>query len=246
MNTGAVMGVWKKMGGRSHQQAPTKLTMSHFVKDAWSAMNVALAFQLASSSTATMIRTAVEDDDIELPLKKEKYSRLIEFCEKVDRLVDICNGRSPGTSKTYNEHFTPQNGRQIQEELLSILSFFSEWHLDNIDKQNDPSDRWTTEWSFLPEITWANLNGLVLGHVAMIQYYCIENGYTIVPRRTNTDPCENHFANCRQMGGGSTNSLDVTRARVADSNSSKLRDARRVESANNAQSPPMHNQQKKF
>eukprot|EP00978_Attheya_sp_CCMP212_P010737 scaffold26127_cov56-Attheya_sp.AAC.1 len=89
INTGAIMGVWKATGGFSHQQAATKLTMRHFVKDAWSRMNVSLAVQLLSKSTATMLQKCVDDDDVKLPLKNEKYFRLIELCEKVDRLVDI-------------------------------------------------------------------------------------------------------------------------------------------------------------
>ena len=55
-----------------------------------------------------------------------------------------------------------------------------------------------TEYHFLPMQTWKNLNCLVLGLVVTIEFYCIKLGYELVPRKFNTDPCENHFANARR------------------------------------------------
>ena len=46
------------------------------------------------------------------------------MAEKVDKLVDICNGRSKEKRK-YTAYFTPENGHKIQIELLDILDWFT-------------------------------------------------------------------------------------------------------------------------
>lgn len=78
----------------SHQQMHTKLTMAHFVKDAYSGMNVVLVVQVFSLLVARMLQRGVDDDKVTVSLKKELYLRLIEMVENLDRLINICNGRS--------------------------------------------------------------------------------------------------------------------------------------------------------
>ena len=46
------------------------------------------------------------------------------MAENVDKLVDICNGRSKEKGK-YTVYFTPENGHKIQIELLDILDWFT-------------------------------------------------------------------------------------------------------------------------
>ena len=43
---------------------------------------------------------------------------------KVDKLDDICNGRSKEKRK-YTAYFNPENGHKIQIELLDILDWFT-------------------------------------------------------------------------------------------------------------------------
>lgn len=49
----------------------------HFDKNAHSRMNVSLATQVLSAFVADMIRQAIDDDDIELPLKKRECTIIL-------------------------------------------------------------------------------------------------------------------------------------------------------------------------
>ena len=49
------------------------------------------------------------------------------MAEKVDKLVDICNGRSKDKGKC-TEYFTPEDSHKIQIGLLDILGWFSKWN----------------------------------------------------------------------------------------------------------------------
>ena len=89
-------------------------------------MIVYLADQLLSSSVVTMLRKATNDSSIHpnVDLKQNQYEKIIEMAEKVDKLVDICNGRSKEKRK-YTAYFNPENGHKIQIELLDILDWFT-------------------------------------------------------------------------------------------------------------------------
>eukprot|EP00978_Attheya_sp_CCMP212_P043070 scaffold274581_cov57-Attheya_sp.AAC.3 len=132
---------------------------------------------------------------------------------------------------------SPEDGRGTQEELLGILTWFANWcEMHDLELQQGKK----TNQNCLPSGIWRDLHSLMIGHVVIIQYYCIENGQTVVPKNTNMDPCENHFANARQLCGRSTNSLDVAKARAADSKLYQFNAARRqsrVKGANNADAP---------
>ena len=60
--------IWLKCDGASRQLQSTKLTSRHFDKNAYSRMNVKLATQLLSQSTAKMIRYAIADESAVLSL----------------------------------------------------------------------------------------------------------------------------------------------------------------------------------
>ncbi len=64
MNMDMIEEVWLQSDGASGQLQTTKLTSHHFEKNAYSRMNVSLATQLLSASTAAMITNAMQDDDI--------------------------------------------------------------------------------------------------------------------------------------------------------------------------------------
>ena len=125
-------------------------------------------------------------------MKSSQYDKIIELAEKVDCLVDICNGRSKKQGH-YTAYFTPENAISIQKELLGILAWFNKWH----DKVNSIENNAN---SFLPIQSWKSLQSLVLGLVGLNQANVIEEKQTIVPRTTNTDGIENHFSCSRQNG----------------------------------------------
>ena len=91
-------------------------------KITFSRMTIYFAVQLLSSSVVTMLRKATNDSSIHpnLRLKQNQYDKIIEMAEKVDKLVDICNGRSKEKGK-YTLYFTTENGHKIQNKLLNIL-----------------------------------------------------------------------------------------------------------------------------
>jgi hypothetical protein len=81
-------------------------------------MNVKLATQLLSQSTADMIRYAIADDGITLSLNnKGMYNHVADFCDRWKEVVDICNGRRGPHS--------PSNATQRQTSLLETLAWFS-------------------------------------------------------------------------------------------------------------------------
>ena len=97
---------------------PTKLTGGHFDKDNFSKMRVYLSAQVVSSSVATMIKLACEDEELELHFDRSEFEPLIQFITHANNLVDIINGR-------HGANFTQENTLQITESLLEILSWFN-------------------------------------------------------------------------------------------------------------------------
>jgi hypothetical protein len=182
-------------------------------------MNVKLSTQILSQSTVEMIRQAMEDDDIVLGLKnKGIYTHLANLCEYWNVVVDICNGRD-GLSQ--NSPHTPANASERQTILLKALEFFSRWkelHDENVERGDE---------------TWFCINGLLLSHVTAIQIYCIEGGESINPRTMNTDTVEWHFADARQMVGGSTNQLTAGTFDNADKKASTFNAAKFALGGNN-------------
>jgi hypothetical protein len=170
-----------------------------------------------------MLEEAVADGDIDLTLDKAKYGHLIEMIAKMNRLVDICNGR--------DGNFTKDNGRAYQRELLSILDWFWGWR-NNHDERMEKKK--ATEYNFLADVTWKCLQRLILGMVVIIEELCIKKGESIVPRRLNTDDLENHFANCRQFVGGSHDKLTTKGWMAAHAKAAKYSITRR---GNNSFSP---------
>ena len=193
---------WLATGGGTVQLQETKLSWLHFLKDNNSRMDVALALELMSGSCARMMRKAIDDDSITLGdfRNKHVFKSFVVFIEKWDRLVDIMNARD-------GVQYTPENGRAIQEELLKLLTWLTNWHNDH---EEAVKQGMRTEYNFFADETWKCMQMLLLGHVSLIQLYCINRGMTIDPRAINTDPVEHHFGNGRQMVGGSTNSMTTS------------------------------------
>ena len=113
--------VWRALGGGTLQLQESKLTASHFDKNAFSRMNVALAMQILSATVTSMIRRAIAANDIVISTRnKGVYNSLTYLCENMNVLIDICNGRN-------GVHQKPENGLERQRELLCILEWFSTW-----------------------------------------------------------------------------------------------------------------------
>ena len=122
MNMGMIEEVWLKLDGASGQLQSTKLTFHHFEKNAYSRMNVSLATQLLSASTAAMISNAMQDDDIVLNLhEKGMYLHICDLCTHWNGVVDICNGQS-------GPH-CPENALDRQLQLLKMLNCFLDWRI---------------------------------------------------------------------------------------------------------------------
>lgn len=189
---------WLATGGGTVQMDATKLSAQHFNKDNNSRMDVPLAMQVLSASTARMMRKAVDDPALVLGTfrQKEVFKPLIILIEKWDKLVDIMNGR--------NYNYTPENGCAVQRELLTTLAWFTKWK-NKHDKLVAAGKR--NEYNFLAAETWSTIQMMILSHVVLIELYCIRKKMVINPHRINTDPCEHHFGNGRQSIGGSTNGM---------------------------------------
>ena len=233
-----VYDIWVATGGMTNQQRHTKLTKAHFYPDGYANMVVSLSTQFFSNSTKQMIEDACNDDDLD-SFKEEHYVHMTEMIRHINRLTDITNGRNleavgaGGNMRTYDAYYTPETGRKTQEELLDILAWFSDWKAEHdAEVKAGTAD----EYNFLPRQTWENLNRLILGLVVAIEYYCIKEGFTLVPRKMNTDPCENEFAIHRQSGG-STGAINSTQADLADVNTQAVRGSSRVAKSNNYAAP---------
>ncbi|EJK46778.1 hypothetical protein THAOC_34538 [Thalassiosira oceanica] len=180
---------WLATGGGSNQLQETKLTNRHWDRNAYSRMNVLLAFQVLSASCAAMIRNAISDEEIKLPIEnKGVYNHLANFCDNMNTVIDICNGRD-------GPH-TPENAVERQTLLLEKMQYFFEWK-ELHDKR--VKDEEATEYNFFADETWFCLRALILVHVALIQEYCIKKKVSINPKSLNTDVCEWFFGNGRQM-----------------------------------------------
>ncbi len=198
MNMDMIEEVWLQSDGASGQLQTTKLTSHHFEKNAYSWMNVSLATQLLSASTAAMITNGMQDDDIVLRLcEKGMYGKICNLCTHYwNGVVDICNGQSgPHSAK---------NALNRQTQLLETLN----WFLNGmILHEKMLSNKHALEYFFFADETWFCIKSLLLGHVTAIKIFCVGNGKKINPQSMNTDTVEWHFGNARQIVCGSTNKL---------------------------------------
>lgn len=94
-----------------HRLIDTMLTEKKINKNTFLRMFVMYAVQLLSSCVVMMMKKSLLDLSIvsELRLCPNKYQKIIEMEENVDRLVDICNGQSKEQGK-YFSYYTPESG----------------------------------------------------------------------------------------------------------------------------------------
>jgi hypothetical protein len=81
---------------------------------------VQLAAQFLSASTAEMIQSAMDDDEIVLNLcEKGMYRHIHDLCMHWNGIVVICNGQ--------DGLHCPENAVEQQTHLLQTLDWFSIW-----------------------------------------------------------------------------------------------------------------------
>ena len=183
-----------------------------------------------------MIRKAIDDPEITLGNFRNKnvVKPLVVFIKKWNELVDIMNGRG--------EYYCRKNGRNMQEKLLDHLYWLSNWKLDH-DARVEKGER--DEYNFFADETWKCMQMLLLSHVVLIHYWCIERDMSINPHVLNTDPVEHHFGNCRQMVGGSTQGLTVQQIGFGDTKTGLAKSANYHNVGNNRLAGQHHQKKNK-
>ena len=101
----------------------------------------------------------------------------------------------------YQAHFQPSTARSIQERLIAILDWFGEWEKVVSEHKTHGKNQ------FLADQTWTGLKCMIIGYIGLIGHFVETKKFTIVPQRTTSDPCENHFCNTRgSFGAGRSGS----------------------------------------
>ena len=86
----------------------------------------------------------------------------------------------------------------------------------------------------------------MLGHVTVIQLYCVMKGESISPQTMNTDTVEWFFGDARQMVGGSSNKLTAAGYDRADKKASTFNHANFSLVGNNSIGHNMFGRNKRF
>ena len=239
LNSKMIQDIWRLTRKKCpHQLMDTMLTEKHFNKNAFLRMVVMYSVQLMSSRVVMMIKKSLLYPSIvsDLRLCLDKYWKIIEMAENVDRLVDICNGLSKEQGK-YFSYYTPESGEQIQRELLGILNWFTKWR-ESVRLNGD------NKYDFIPSQSWKSVQSLILGTVGLIGFYVIKQKITIVPKVINTDCVEIHFCNSRQSVGGG-NAPTAQMQRVNDARAT-VYNVCKCPSKGNSASAPIFEDRKKF
>mmetsp|Transcript_11300 Transcript_11300/g.45756 ORF Transcript_11300/g.45756 Transcript_11300/m.45756 type:complete len:361 (-) Transcript_11300:60-1142(-) len=92
----------------------------HFKKNAFSRMRVPLAVQVISQRMIEVLHEYVGDD----AQKQLLFEPLINFCDQMDRFVDICNSRR---ARGYDNIRSLNNSRELRE-LDVIVAWFEKWY----------------------------------------------------------------------------------------------------------------------
>jgi hypothetical protein len=181
VNMGMVEEIWLKCNGASGQLQSAKLTSLHFDKNAYSRMNVKLVTQLLSQLTVEMICYGIADKGVVLSLRNKggMYNHVADFCERWNKVVDICNGR-------HGPH-SPDNAVMWQTHLLDTLVWFSRWKELHDERVRV---KLATEYNFFANKTWFCIKSLLLAHITVIQLYSVMKGESISPGSMNTDTVE--------------------------------------------------------
>lgn len=185
-----IRDVWEAFGGGGMSSLRfNKLTLEHFVKNAFNRMRVPLALQVISKSVADMLREAMRTNL--LPGAKALGS-LIKICLKLDRLVDILNGA--GQEKRAPIINSPHHDTLY--EALDILGWFGDWKHDLEARELD------LEINFLNSELWQDLSGMILSFVCTCRHHLTQfPESSVCQRRGQQDVVEHHFGHLRDAAG---------------------------------------------
>ena len=137
----------------------------------------------------------------------------------------------------------PGNAAQRQTVLLKTLAWFSRWkelHDERVEEKH------ATAYNFFADETWFCIKSLLLGHVTVIQLYCLMKGESISPRTMNTDTVEWFFGDACQMVGGSSNKLTAAGFDRADKKASTFNYAKFSLVGNNSTGHNVFGRNKRF
>ena len=157
------------------------------------------------------------------------------MAKKVDKLVDIYNGKSKEKGK-YTAYFTPKDGHKIQIKLLHILAWFTKWN-DTVKRLGNNKD------NFLSVQSWNSLQSLILGLVGLIEVEVKRNDQTIVPKTTNIDGIEKHFS-CSRQNIGRGNAPTAQMQQTNDTRASAYIASSEPKKGNNAKTPALFEKKK--
>mmetsp|Transcript_33560 Transcript_33560/g.57027 ORF Transcript_33560/g.57027 Transcript_33560/m.57027 type:complete len:436 (+) Transcript_33560:75-1382(+) len=162
-------------------------THDHFKLNAYLKMRVFLALQIPSQNTIGMINDYCDPDQYEdgeeVPSINE-FAPMIAIFEKVDRLVDIMNGRSYKNGKDKDVELINSPTHRHIEELFDVLRIFVEWK----------EETKKTPHQFITSYTYEDLVWMVFGVASVAALYLDEDeSKTIHQGRSGSDVCELFF-----------------------------------------------------
>jgi hypothetical protein len=190
-----------------------KFTMEHFTLNSFNKMRVFLAVQIPSLTMIEMIEYACDAPESEYCIGD--YSSVIDIFRRVNRLVDIMNGKNSHGGKILDvEQINSPTHRHL-EELLSILRLFEEWKRESGKAKK----------KFITKETYEDLCWMVFGTVTLACTYLKSDGSNKMDQgRSGTDPLEHFFCKVRRKNpnGGEQDCRESTSTISAGTGGSHL------------------------
>jgi hypothetical protein len=193
MNLAMVQAIWMVMKSEITEVRLDHLTYDHFELDPWKKMRVFLAVQITSQSVVDMIKAYCRrDGDDNYAANIKQYEGMIQLFDKVNRLIDICNGRDANEmTKSYNPRDTykinhPKHRHCI--ELFDTLRVFEEWRKEcgGFNKK------------FITKYTYDDLKWLIFGITGLAATYLQTNEEFVMDQgRMGSDANEHLFGMIR-------------------------------------------------
>ena len=146
-----------------------------------------------------------------------------DYLLNVDSLFDIMNGTSmskTGKPKKGVRFIEGFEGNAQLKELLRVLKWFTAWKKerdDNVAGEKakfaaDKVDSFTSQWDFIPNQSFEDLNCIVQGTTFLISYLAEHNDKFKWSLRTISSDCVEHFfADLRGSMNGNLDSLGCKR-----------------------------------
>ena len=169
----------------------TKLDINHIELNSYSIMNVSLAVQALSSSTANHFK-------LYYPIIVEGTS---DFCEKMDHFFDIMNVRSTGEAfskrKPFLQDFRSPNDKQLKWFVDEFLPYFLKWKIC-ISERNGPYSEHDRSRMFISYQTYEGLQITVYSCIETVKCLLRQGMEFVLTERFNQDVAEEYFGRQRQ------------------------------------------------